>query len=103
MTIEQLAALLDPIMVRGSGEKFDEIRGVAAKEIRRFEVSDRRAVSLLDECVMDRNGNRHPAHAHIAICEAVKAAIHRDDDTFIAIQEGLKLLFEPGIHWQRTN
>jgi hypothetical protein len=90
-------------MVRGNGEQFDELRATRASTLREFRVNDARAVSLLDECTMDREGNKHSAHAHIAICEILQKTMDKGDDTFIAIQEGLKLLFEPTQVWHRAN
>jgi hypothetical protein len=103
LTVTQLADLLDHIMVRDSGEKFDQIRAVVASSIRSFSVNDVRACSLLDECTMNRSGDKHPAHAHIAICEVLRQQIARNDETFRAVQEGIKLLFEPNQVWARGN
>jgi hypothetical protein len=101
--VEELAAFLEPRMVR-AGEQFDELRATHASSLREFRVNqtNARAVSLLDECTMDREGNKHRAHAHIAICEVLRKTIEKGDDTFIAIQEGLKLRFEPQV-WRRAN
>jgi hypothetical protein len=104
-TLDQLLAVLEPLMIRRSGEKFDQLKTTPAALIRSHEVdgSDERSFSILDECVYDDQGNKHPAHAHIAICDRLKAKIEFKDETFLALQEGLKLLFEQGQQaWQRT-
>jgi hypothetical protein len=102
LDINGLVAVLDPLMVRADGEKFDQLRGTPAISIRNFSVGEvpLRACSLLDECTMDNAGTKHRAHAHIAICRELRSIIQKGDDTFLAIQEGLKLLFEPTV-WQR--
>jgi hypothetical protein len=68
-----------------------------------YQVNDQRGFSVLDQCDLDDDGNKHRAHAHIAICERLKATISREDDIFVGLQEWLKLLFEqnPPI-WQRA-
>jgi hypothetical protein len=112
LSLNQLLAVLEPRLIRGNGEKFDELRGTPASTIRELTANgSSRSVCLLDECTIDAQGNKHPAHAHIALCEIVKGTIvngaersYRDDDTFIAIQEGLKSLIEltPRV-WQHPN
>lgn len=103
-SVPQLVELLEPIMVRNTGEKFDQIRAIRAGVIREFLVGDVRACSLLDECTMNHAGDKHPAHAQIAICEYLQQAISRDHPTFLAIQEGLKLIFERSpTAWYRPN
>jgi hypothetical protein len=102
-SVEQLVAMLEPRAVRGNGETFDQLRACHASTLREFQVNNARAVCLVDECTIDTEGNKHPAHAHIAICEVLRKSITRGDDTVIAIQEGLKLLFEPTTVWQRAN
>ena len=60
-----------------------------ADTLRELVVDDRRAVCVLDECTCDAAGNKHPAHAHIGVCEkfrdqdfsedsAIFTQIHRD-------------------------
>lgn len=104
LNVQQLVAFIEPLMVRGKGERFDELRAAPAAEIRNHEVEGvgQRSFSILDDCVYDNAGNKHPAHAHIAICERLKAEIQFKDVTFLALQAGLKLLFESGHEaWRR--
>jgi hypothetical protein len=103
LSLNELVAVLEPRLVRGNGEKFDELRATLASTLRKFQANDTRAVCLLDECTIDNEGNKHPAHANIAICDVLRKTIAKGDDTVIAIQEGLKLLFEPMTVWQRPN
>jgi hypothetical protein len=103
-TLDELITVLDPIMVRRTGEKFDQLYSTPAAAIRDHQIDgmNERSFSVLDECVIDNAGTKHPAHAHVAICERLKPKIALKDDTFIALQEGLKLLFEAGQQvWQR--
>jgi hypothetical protein len=104
-TVEELVAFIEPLMVLGNGERFDELKQIPSQLIRSHQVdgTNERSFSILDECVYDRQGHKHPAHAHIAICEHLKAKITFKDETFFALQEGLKLLFEHGgTVWTRT-
>ncbi|WP_407194399.1 hypothetical protein [Bradyrhizobium sp. STM 3566] len=90
-------------MVRPNGEQFHQLRPASVAAIRAYEVNDERGFSVLDECDLDDQGSKHPAHAHIAICERLREKITRDDEVFAGLQEWLKLLFEksPPI-WERT-
>jgi hypothetical protein len=102
LTVDGLVQVLEPLMQRQDGERFDEIRATQARVIRRFTVEGtaERAFSLLDECTKDRLGNKHPAHAHIAICQAQILTMTKGDEVFTGLQEGLKLLFDTTI-WER--
>ncbi|MDI2109515.1 MULTISPECIES: hypothetical protein [Bradyrhizobium] len=101
-SLDQLVALLEPLLVRPKGEKYDHLKSVPASLIRAHQVDGERSFHLLDECEYDDHGNKHPAHAQIAICEHLKQKITESDDIFIALREGLKLLVETGhLAWQR--
>lgn len=102
-TLNELKVLLEPQLVRPKGERYDQLRCIPVAKIREHQVDGERSFSLLDDCEFDNFGNKHPAHAQIAICERIKQRLaDRADDTFIALQEGLKLLVEGGaLVWQR--
>jgi hypothetical protein len=105
LTVEGLAELLNPRMHRRD-ETFDEIRGTPARQISNFKVegTPERAFSLLDECTMDNESNKHPAHAHIAICREQIQNLQRGDEIFIGLHEGLKLIFKAAQSiWRRAN
>jgi hypothetical protein len=103
-SLEELIAFIDPLMVRPRGERFDELRFAPASLIRDHEVDGKgeRSFSILDECTYNDQGDKHPAHAHIAICERLKAQNTFQDETFLALQEALKLLLAQGtLVWRR--
>ncbi|MCP1931787.1 hypothetical protein [Bradyrhizobium elkanii] len=103
LKLEDLIDLLEPMMIRSDGEKFDQLRSASVSAIRSYEINDERGFSVLDECDLDDAGAKHGAHAHIAICERLKGQISRDDEVFAGLQEWLKLLFEESSPvWQRA-
>jgi hypothetical protein len=102
LELNQLIELLEPLMVRSNGEKFGQLRPASVATIRDYQVNEERGFSVLDECDLDDLGNKHPAHAHIAICERLRAKISQEDETFAGLQEWLKLLFEKSAPvWER--
>jgi hypothetical protein len=103
LELSDLVELLDPLMIRSNGERFDQIRSALTGTIRAYQINDQRGFSVVDECDLDEVGTKHRAHAHIAICERLKATITQGDDTFLGLQEWLKLLFEGAAPiWQRA-
>ncbi|MGY4237294.1 hypothetical protein ACVIIW_006241 [Bradyrhizobium sp. USDA 4449] len=103
LDLQQLVALLEPLMVRSNGEKFNQLRPASVSTIRDYQINDERGFSVLDECDLDDDGTKHPAHAHIAICERLKEKIDREDEVFAGLQEWLKLLFERNAPiWERA-
>lgn len=99
VNVDQLVGLIDPMIVRNGGaERIDQLRAAPVRLIREHRVDGvgERSFSVLDDCVFDEGGSKHPAHAHIAICSRLQQEISYKDDTFNALQEGLKLIFEHG-------
>jgi hypothetical protein len=104
-TVEQIVEFIDPLVVRSDDEHFSILGAVKASVLREHRIDgvDERSFSVLDECEIDDAGNKHIAHAHIAICDHLKANITRGDQTFIALQDALNLLFKPGNPlWSRS-
>lgn len=68
---------------------------VSIREIR-SPLDGSRALCVLDECVTDHEGNKHPAHAHIALCCNVKNSPDFDEksETFTQIYRDLANLLK---------
>lgn len=62
----------------------DDIRAI------RLAGTEKRAFSLVDECECDAEGNKHPAHAHIALCQVQQSAgLSADSPAFIDAHRAL--------------
>lgn len=104
-SIEDLVQILEPALVRRE-ERFDEIRSGEAGEIRNYQLRGERGFSILDDCVYDAVGNKHRAHAQIAICDRLKAGMNAgtEDPMFLEVREWLKLFFDAAeIEWKRPS
>jgi hypothetical protein len=114
ITIDDLAKILDP-MARSSGEKIEEIRICLAKTIREYRLNDEteRSFCIVDECDIDDKGGKHPAHAHIKICQTKSRYLEQLDisepdieqlraEIISGMREGLKLIFET-IGWSKSS
>lgn len=74
--------------------------GLSAKEIRSVKAGAVRALSVVDECECDREGNKHKAHAHIAICKSLLAqGIHKDHPDFEQARTELHAKFKGSEIW----
>ncbi|MCR9056298.1 MAG: hypothetical protein NXI02_03105 [Rhodobacteraceae bacterium] len=91
---------------QGSAErpkKLHSILKALALEIRSIyyqEDNERfRCFLIVDECVCDQNGNKHPAHAHIGFCSELSKLDEGDEDQVFSTwaQEQLKLTMEQNI------
>ncbi|RXH15151.1 hypothetical protein EAS54_18870 [Bradyrhizobium guangzhouense] len=104
LELDALIEVLEPLMIRANGERFSQLRPASVSVIRNYQVDDERAFSVLDECDLDDKGNKHRAHAHVAICEKLKAKIASvEEEKFNALQEWLKLVLEQRTPvWQRA-
>jgi hypothetical protein len=74
------------------GQELSEALCTRAGEIRAIRIAQRAGQSLcvLDECEVDEEGNAHPAHAHIALCEQIlKVVSGRDDPLFQQLKNEL--------------
>lgn len=78
------------------------IVAVPAREIRdiRLGIDGPRAFSVVDECVCDADGGRHPAHGHVALCNFQKTAgMAVDSPEFIEAHRALNDTLRNNIIW----
>lgn len=69
--------------------------GLKAGQIRGIKVGTSRALSVVDECECDRDGGKHEAHAHIALCKTLIAAgMSKEDALFEQTRQELYALFK---------
>lgn len=79
------------------------ILGVKASDVRKipYGSSGHRAFCVVDECECDAEGNKHPKHAHIALCKGLAAdGAGPEADDFIAAHRDLSELFKAMRLWQ---
>lgn len=71
------------------------VTAVPAAKIRGIEWPEGgRAFCVVDECDSDRLGNKHPAHAHIALCRNLATAdLDRTDPNIVQVYRDLMNLF----------
>lgn len=99
MTVEMVV----PILVEGRSNPLHKIVTVPASKIRELKLADgRRAFCVVDECECDQQGNKHEAHAHIALCANARAAgLKQDDEIFVQAYRSLVLMFRRGhVAWE---
>ncbi|WP_338425152.1 hypothetical protein [Sphingopyxis kveilinensis] len=74
--------------------------GLPASEIRAVKAGTARALSVVDECECDAQGNKHPAHAHVAICKSLtKQGLHKDHPDFEQARTELHAKFKRSPIW----
>lgn len=62
--------------------------------------SEGRALCVVDECECDQDGNHHPAHAHIALCNIIRSTnIEKTSANFQQIVDDLHLCFIDRLEW----
>ncbi len=90
-------AVIDQIRKTGSADQ--SLESVLSAEVLRIRAISApgvtgRALCVRDECECDREGSKHPAHAHIAICEmSFPAPVDQQTDIFLQIWRDLVTLF----------
>lgn len=75
---------------------------IAARDLRSMKIGSDRALSVVDECDCDQVGNKHEAHAHIALCKGLAAqGIGKDHPDFEQLRQELHVMFKDGIIWEK--
>lgn len=60
-----------------------------------------RAFCVRDECDCDQNGNKHPAHAHVAICNSARGpGFSVESPDFVQIHRDLAHAFKANKVWE---
>lgn len=78
--------------------------GISARDIRSIEASGARAFSVVDECDCDRDGNKHPAHAHIALCKSLIAnGVDLEHPEFEQVRTELHARFTGSRIWENND
>lgn len=79
------------------GQSLFALCGVPAGVLRSMRFGEHRALSVVDECECDQLGNKHPAHAHIALCKNLLAeGVGKDHPEFEQLRTELHSLFKRG-------
>jgi hypothetical protein len=99
IAINDLAARLDSI----PGQSLYALCGLPAGTIRSISRDSDRAFSVVDECECDQEGNKHPAHAHIALCKSLVAqGLGKDHPDFEQVRTELYFKLKSSLVWERT-
>jgi hypothetical protein len=72
-----------------------EIYAATAAQIRALTIErvPGRILCIVDDCVIDRAGNKHRAHAHILLCEVLtNNGLTKGDERLVSIRNKLRLL-----------
>lgn len=60
-----------------------------------------RALCVVDECICDAAGNKHPAHAHIALCQDLAGkGLTSESVEIVELQQKLRHLFIQQVHYR---
>lgn len=95
---EDLINRLDVI----EGQSLFALCGVNAGDLRSIRIGSRRAISVVDECDCDQDGNKHEAHAHIALCKSlVQDGITKEDPHFEQIRTELHGRLKKSKIWEK--
>jgi hypothetical protein len=86
------------------GQSLFALYGVPASAIRSISVEGGvRALSVVDECECDAEGNKHEAHAHIAICKGlIEQGMTKVDKEFEQIKTDLYGMLKQRPVWERA-
>lgn len=82
------------------------IAQVQTRNIRSYRVVDleQRALCVRDECDIDWQGNKHPAHAHIALCNcSFPDPVAQDGEVFLQVWRDLCQSFKNNQVWPARN
>lgn len=93
-----LSDLIDRMIAEQGDRRLFAVVWAEASQIRKLQrPSDgSRALCLLDECTCDQVGGKHPAHAHIAICQSIRSqpSFNGESEDFIQICRDLSHLLQ---------
>jgi hypothetical protein len=84
------------------GNTLWDIFGINASSIRAIRVPswEGRVISVLDDCRVDTEGGKHPAHAALAICQSLNLGPEdKSSPLYVEIRDELARLFKSTVHW----
>lgn len=87
------------------GELF-AVLAVATSAVRQIRsgLNGGRAACVRDECTSDQEGNKHPAHAHIGLCNELRdVGLSRDSEHFIQLQQDVRKAFLSELAWASSS
>ncbi|HMI17944.1 MAG TPA: hypothetical protein VK533_00230 [Sphingomonas sp.] len=95
----------DLITILAAGRPEQRLFAISAKtaeQIREIQIEGGiRAFCVVDECDCDQDGNKHPAHAHIALCkQMIAAGFSEGDARFVKVHRDLVALLAPARIWE---
>jgi hypothetical protein len=98
ISCDRLISRLDVI----PGQSLFALCAIAARDLRAMKIGSERALSVVDECECDQAGNKHEAHAHIALCKGLVAqGVGKDHPDFEQLRLELHVMFKDGVIWEK--